>query len=53
MIKSLYWWVCEDHLDQPWGHQGCEAAGELCTNAQCDKDADSIFDSVCDRDSTE
>lgn len=36
-------WVCEDHPDQQWGHDGCGAAGELCTNPQCDKDADSIF----------
>ena len=39
----FYRWVCEDHPDQPWEHDGCGAAGELCTNPQCDKDADSIF----------
>src|SRR6266481_7453407 len=36
-------WVCENHPNQPWGHSGCEAAGDLCTNPQCDKDLDSIF----------
>jgi hypothetical protein len=36
-------WVCEDHPGQPWSHDDCVAAGELCTNPQCDKDADSIF----------
>jgi len=43
--ECLYYkgWVCEDHPDQPWGHDGCGAAGELCTNPECDKDADSIF----------
>ena len=30
-------------MQQQWGHDGCGAAGELCTNPQCDKDADSIF----------
>src|SRR4029434_722665 len=39
-------WVCEDHPNQPWGHDGCEAAGELCKNPRCDKDPDSIFLSV-------
>jgi hypothetical protein len=24
------------------GHEGCGAAGELCTNPQCDKDPDSV-----------
>ena len=42
----FYGWVCEDHPDQPWGDDGCGAAGELCTNPQCDKDPDSIFLSV-------
>jgi hypothetical protein len=36
-------WVCEEHPDQPWEHDGCGAAGELCKNPECDKDADSIF----------
>ena len=39
-------WVCEDHPNQPWGHKGCEASGELCRNPQCHKDPDSIFLSV-------
>ena len=30
-------WICEDHPDQPYGHEGCGAAGELCTNPECDK----------------
>jgi hypothetical protein len=48
-VKSLlngpcYWgWVCEDHPNQPWGHRGCGAAGELCKNPRCDKDPDSVF----------
>jgi hypothetical protein len=36
-------WVCEDHPNQPWGHEGCGAAGELYRNPDCDKDPDSIF----------
>jgi hypothetical protein len=36
-------WICEDHPNQPWKHRGCEAAGELCKNSQCDKDPDSVF----------
>jgi hypothetical protein len=35
------------------GMMGCGAAGELCTNPQCNKDADAIFEYVCDRHSTE
>jgi hypothetical protein len=23
-------WVCEDHPDQPWEHDGCGAAGAPC-----------------------
>jgi hypothetical protein len=46
-------WVCEDHPDQPWGHNGWGAAGELCKNPQCDKDTDSIVESLCDCGSTE
>ena len=34
---------CEDHPDRPWQHNDCGTAGDLCTNPQCDKDADSIF----------
>jgi hypothetical protein len=33
----------KDHPNKPWGHKGCEAAGKLCKNPQCDKDEDSIF----------
>jgi hypothetical protein len=44
--SCLNGWVCEDHPNQPWGHRGCQAAGELCTNPQCNKDPDSIFLSV-------
>ena len=36
-------WACENHPNQPWGHSGCGASGELCTNPLCDKDLDSIF----------
>jgi hypothetical protein len=39
-------WVCEDHPEQPWEHDGCGAAGELCKNPKCNKDPDSIFLSV-------
>jgi hypothetical protein len=28
-------WVCEDHPDQPHGHDGCDGAGEPCPNLQC------------------
>jgi hypothetical protein len=35
--------MCEDHPNQPWGHRGCGAAGELCKNPKCDKDPGSIF----------
>jgi hypothetical protein len=38
----FYGWVCEDHPNKPWGHKGCEAAGELYLNPQCDKDPDSV-----------
>ena len=44
--SCLKGWVCEDHPNQPWGHRGCQAAGELCTNPQCNKDPDSIFLSI-------
>jgi hypothetical protein len=23
-------WLCEDHLGQPWGHEGCSGAGAPC-----------------------
>jgi hypothetical protein len=23
-------WVCEDHPDRPWEHDGCEGAGAPC-----------------------
>src|SRR4029453_1555763 len=39
-------WVCEDHPDQPWEHDGCGAAGELCKNPNCNKDPDSVFVSI-------
>lgn len=23
-------WVCEEHMDQPWEHEGCGGAGAAC-----------------------
>jgi hypothetical protein len=38
MIETVFLcnsgWICEDYPDQPWEHDGCEAAGELCKNPQ-------------------
>jgi hypothetical protein len=28
-------WVCEDHPDQPYEHDGCVGAGMLCQNPDC------------------
>ena len=47
--QCLKGWICEDHPSQPWGHRGCEAAGELHKNPEYDKDPDSIFLSVYSR----
>jgi hypothetical protein len=30
-------WVCEDHPDQPWEHDGCGGAGAACV---CNPDAE-------------
>jgi hypothetical protein len=30
-------WVCEDHLDKPWEHDGCGGAGAACV---CNPDAE-------------
>jgi hypothetical protein len=40
-------WVCEDHPDKPWEHDGCGRAGDWCQNPDCDKDPDSIFVEMC------
>jgi hypothetical protein len=28
-------WICEDHPDRPWQHDGCKGAGDLCRNPDC------------------
>jgi hypothetical protein len=37
------WLGLRVHPKQPWEHDGCGAAGELCPNPQSDKDPDSVF----------
>jgi hypothetical protein len=33
----------EENQHRRGAHNGCGAAGEICTNPHCDKDTDSIF----------
>jgi hypothetical protein len=40
-------WVCEDHQDKPWEHDGCGGAGDRCQNPDCDKGPDSMFVEMC------
>jgi hypothetical protein len=28
-------YVCEDHLDKPWEHDGCGGAGDPCPRPDC------------------
>jgi hypothetical protein len=28
-------WICEQHPDRPWPHDGCPGPGELCRNPEC------------------
>jgi hypothetical protein len=34
--KCLDGWICEEHPDKPWPHDGCAGPGVPCDNPFCD-----------------